>query len=288
MAMVPVRAAPSFVEMSKAKRVKGALLAGTNPRGYIRGMIGPSAYVALTAVAAIAGLIDSIAGGGGLIVIPALLWAGVPPLYALGTNKLQSVFGTAVALRNYWRSGLVDWWPNRLTVILAFLGAVAGALTVQLIRPKILNLIIPLLLIASALYIILSPRMTDDDAHHRVSSGGYAPIGASIGFYDGFFGPGAGTFYTTTLVGLRGYGLTRATALTKLVNIASAIASLTLFAIGGHLLWVLGLYMAAGAMVGGWLGSHSTLRYGARLIRPLLVVISLTLTAKLLWSYFEG
>ena len=251
-------------------------------------MLEPWVYLALTAVAAFAGFVDSIAGGGGLIIIPALLWAGIPPLYALGTNKLQSVFGTAVALRNYWRSGLVEWSPNRLTVALVFVGAVAGALIVQSIRPKILNLIIPLLLVAAAIYILLSPRMTDQDAHHRVSSAGYAPIGAAIGFYDGFFGPGAGTFYTTSLVALRGFGLTKATALTKLVNLTSAAASLILFAIGGHLLWVLGLCMAVGAMAGGWLGSHSALRFGARLIRPLLVLISLSLTGKLLWSYFAG
>jgi uncharacterized protein len=251
-------------------------------------MLEPWTYVALTVVAAVAAFVDSIAGGGGLIVIPALLFAGVPPLYALGTNKLQSVFGTTVALRNYWRSGLVEWRPNRLTVILVFAGAVAGAIVVQSIRTKLLGLIVPLLLIVAALYILLSPRMTDEDAHHRVTSAGYAPIGSLIGFYDGFFGPGAGTFYTTTLVALRGYGLTKATALTKLVNLTSALASLLLFALGGHLLWALGLCMAAGAMIGGWIGSHSALRFGARLIRPLLVAISLSLTAKLLWGYFAG
>jgi len=251
-------------------------------------MLEPWAYAALTIVAAIAGFVDSIAGGGGLIVIPALLFAGVPPLFALGTNKLQSVFGTAVALRNYWRSGLVEWRPNRLTVLLAFAGAVTGALFVQSINAKALQLIVPLLLIASALYVLLSPRMTDEDAHHRLTSRGYSAIGAAIGFYDGFFGPGAGTFYTTTLVALRGYGLTKATALAKLVNFASAIASLILFALGGHLAWLLGLCMAAGAMAGGWLGSHSALKFGARLIRPLLVTISLALTARLLWGYFAG
>ena len=251
-------------------------------------MLEPWAYAALTLVAAIAGFVDSMAGGGGLIVIPALLFAGVSPLYALGTNKLQSVFGTAIALRNYWRSGLVEWRPNRLTVLLAFAGAVAGALIVQSINTRLLQLIVPLLLVASALYVLLSPRMTDEDAHHRVTSNGYAPIGAAIGFYDGFFGPGAGTFYTTTLVALRGYGLTKATALAKLVNVASAIASLVLFALGGHLAWLLGLCMAAGAMAGGWLGSHSALRFGAKLIRPLLVTISLALTARLLWGYFTG
>src|SRR4029079_1623690 len=107
-------------------------------------MLEPWAYAALTAVAALAGFVDSIAGGGGLIVIPALLFDGVPPLYALGTNKLQSVFGTTVALRNYWRSDLVEWRPNRLTVVLVFAGAVAGALVVQLIRTKLLDLIVPL------------------------------------------------------------------------------------------------------------------------------------------------
>jgi uncharacterized membrane protein YfcA len=251
-------------------------------------MLDPWIYFALTAIAVVAGFVDSIAGGGGLIVIPALLWAGVPPLFALGTNKLQSVFGTAVALRNYGRSGLVEWRPNRLTVALVFAGAVSGALVVQSIRPRILDLIIPLLLVAAAFYVLVSPRMTDEDAHHRLSSAGYAPVGAAIGFYDGFFGPGAGTFYTTSLVALRGYGLTKATALTKLVNLASALASLILFALGGHLLWLLGLCMAVGAMAGGWLGSHSALRFGARLIRPLLVLISLSLTAKFLWGYFSG
>ena len=249
-------------------------------------MIEPWAYAALTLVAVAAGFIDSIAGGGGLLVIPAFLFAGVPPLMALGTNKLQSVFGTAVALRNYWRSGLVEWQPNRLTVAMVFAGAVAGALVVNWIGSGPLNLIIPVLLLTSAVYVLLSPRMTDEDAHHRLSSTGYAPVATAIGFYDGFFGPGAGTFYTTSLVALRGYGLTRATALAKLINLTSALATLLLFAASGQILWLLGLCMAAGAVVGSWLGSHSALRFGARLIRPLLVTISLALTARLLWTYF--
>ena len=251
-------------------------------------MIEPWVYPALTAVAVLTGFIDAIAGGGGLIMMPALLFAGVPPLHALGTNKLQSMFGTGMALRNYWRSGLVEWRPNRLSVLIVFVGAVGGVLLVQSIDTRLLTLIIPVLLVASAIYVLLSPRMSDDDAHHRVSSTGYAPIGGAIGFYDGFFGPGAGTFYTTSLVALRGYGLTKATGLTKLFNVTSNIASVLMFALGGHLLWLLGLCMAAGAMAGAWLGSHTALRFGARLIRPLLVVISLALTARLLWSYFAG
>ena len=251
-------------------------------------MIEPWAYPALTAIAVLTGFIDAIAGGGGLIMMPALLFTGMSPLQALGTNKLQSMFGTGAALRNYWRSGLVEWRRNRLTVLVVLVGAALGCIVVQSIQPRLLNLIIPALLVASAIYILLSPRMTDEDAHHRVTSKGYAPIGGAIGFYDGFFGPGTGTFFTTSLVGLRGYGLTKATALTKLFNFTSNVASVLLFALGGKMLWLLGLCMAAGAMAGGYLGSHTALKFGARLIRPLLVVISLGLTGRLLWSYFAG
>jgi len=251
-------------------------------------MIEPWAYPALTAIAVLTGFIDAIAGGGGLIMMPALLFTGMSPLQALGTNKLQSMFGTGAALLNYWRSGLVEWRRNRLTVLVVLVGAALGCIVVQSIQPRLLNLIIPALLVASAIYILLSPRMTDEDAHHRVTSKGYAPIGGAIGFYDGFFGPGTGTFFTTSLVGLRGYGLTKATALTKLFNFTSNVASVLLFALGGKMLWLLGLCMAAGAMAGGYLGSHTALKFGARLIRPLLVVISLGLTGRLLWSYFAG
>lgn len=242
----------------------------------------------LTLVAIVAGFVDSIAGGGGILVMPALLWAGVPPIVALGTNKLQSVFGTGMALANYWRSGLIDWrggWP---LAAFALIGATIGALTIQSVQPRLLELIVPVLLVASALYVLFSPRMSDQDAHHRLSARGYAPVASAIGFYDGFFGPGAGSFYTTSLVSLRGQGLTRATAMAKFLNLASAAASLVMFTLGGHTYWLLGLCMGAGAMVGGWIGSHSALRFGAALIRPLLVVTSLALTVKLLWGYFSA
>jgi uncharacterized membrane protein YfcA len=251
-------------------------------------MIDPWAYPALTAVAVLTGFIDAIAGGGGLIMMPALLFAGLPPLQALGTNKLQSMFGTASALRNYWRSGLVSVVGNRIAIAAVFIGAAAGCLIVQLIDARLLRLLIPLLLVAAAFYVLVSPRMTDDDAHQRVSPSGYAPVGGAIGFYDGFFGPGTGTFFTTTLVGLRGFGLTRATAVTKLFNFTSNVASVLVFALGGQVLWLLGLSMAAGAMLGGWLGSQTALKFGARLIRPLLVALSLALTARLLWGYFAA
>jgi uncharacterized membrane protein YfcA len=170
--------------------------------------------------------------------------------------------------------------------VLVFVGAAIGALVVQQVNTRWLSLIIPLLLLGNALYILVSPRMTDEDAHHRVSSRGYAPVGGAIGFYDGFFGPGTGSFFSSSLVALRGYGLTKATALTKFFNWTSNLASVLLFALGGKVIWLLGLCMAAGAMSGGWLGSHTAMRFGARLIRPLLIIASVGLTARLLWGWF--
>ncbi len=251
-------------------------------------MIEPWVFPALTAVAVLTGFIDAIAGGGGLIMMPALLFTGMPPLQALGTNKLQSMFGTMIAMINYGCAGLIEWRRNLPTVLVVFGAAAAGCWVVQQVETRILQLIIPLFLLGVAIYVLFSPRMTDEDAHQRVSSAGYAPVGGGIGFYDGFFGPGTGSFFTTSLVGLRGYGLTKATALTKLFNWTSNIASVLLFAWGGHIWWLLGLCMAAGAMLGGWLGSHTAMRFGARLIRPLLVVGSLAMTGRLLWGYFAG
>ena len=251
-------------------------------------MIDPWAYPALTAVALVTGFIDAIAGGGGLIMMPALLSAGVPPINALATNKLQSMFGVATACSNYARKGLVEWRPNRLTMLLVFAGATAGVVAVQAIDTRFLSLIIPLLLVIVAVYVLLSPRMSDEDAHQRISAKAYSGVGAAIGAYDGFFGPGAGSFFTASLVGLRGLGLTRAAALTKLFNLTSNVASVLFFAIGGKMYWILGLCMAAGAMTGGWIGSHTAMRFGARLIRPLLVTLSLGLTARLLWTYFSA
>lgn len=251
-------------------------------------MIEPWIYPAMTAVAVLTGFIDAIAGGGGLIMMPALLTAGLPPVNALATNKLQSVFGTGVAMANFGRKGHIDWTGNRLAMALVFAGAVGGALLVQRISIAALNLIIPLLLVIAAIYIVLSPRMTDEDVRHRLTARGYAPVGGAIGFYDGFFGPGTGTFFTTSLSALRGHGLTRATAMTKAFNFTSNVASVIVFALAGKMVWLLGLSMAAGAMLGGWIGSHTAMRFGASVIRPLLVIISLAMTARLLWGYFSA
>jgi len=251
-------------------------------------MIEPWLYPVLGAVGIVSGFIDAVAGGGGLIMVPALLYSGLPPHVVLGTNKVQSMCGTAMATYRYRRAGLFRIGPNKPLAIATFIGALAGSLVIQRFDARLLALIVPVLLMAVALYTMLSRRMDDSDRHSKLSERGYLPVATGIGFYDGFFGPGAGQFYATTLVGLRGLGLTRATGLTKLMNVTSNIASVIVFALGGQVLWLLGLCLAAGAMTGAWIGSHTATRFGARLIRPVLVIVSLALTGKLLWQWFAG
>lgn len=248
----------------------------------------PWVYAALTATGVLTGFIDAIAGGGGLIMMPALLSTGLPPHIALGTNKLQSSMGVAMAARTFHAKGLMVVREYRWTVLVVLIAAALGGLAVQAIDAKVLGLIVPVLLLFCSAYVIFSPRMDDGDSHHRLSLRGYAPVAGAIGFYDGFFGPGAGSFYATSAVALRGLGLTRATALTKLFNVTSNVGSLMIFAMGGKVIWLLGLCIGLGSMAGSYLGTHSAIHFGARLIRPLLVIISIAMTGRLLWTYFSG
>lgn len=239
--------------------------------------------VILFILALLAGLVDSIAGGGGLISVPALLWAGLPPVTALATNKAQAVFGSFTATANFIHKGAIDLRRAAFSVACTFVGAAAGSLLVQHLGGELLARIIPLLLISFALYFMFSPRVSDLDSHHRVGEGAFAlSTGTSIGFYDGFFGPGTGTFFAMAFISLLGYNLRRATAHTKLLNFTSNLAALIFFLPGGHVMWSIGLVMGAGQLIGAWIGSHLVLRHGALLVRPVLVIASLAVSVKLL------
>lgn len=245
--------------------------------------VAPEVLLLLTAIAILAGLIDAIAGGGGLLTLPALLWAGVPPLQALATNKLQGSFGTATASLNYLRRGGFDLRGMAGPVGWTFVGAASGALAVQYLVADWLNALVPILLIGFSIYFLFSPRIADQDAHPRIAPVHFGPlVGFPVGFYDGFFGPGTGTFFAAGFVLLLGCNMRRATAGTKLLNFTSNIASLLFFAVGGQVIWSIGLCMGLGQIVGAWAGSHLVMRHGTALIRPLLVVVSIAISLKLL------
>ena len=248
-------------------------------------LITPEILLLLIAAATVAGLVDAIAGGGGLIALPALLWAGIPPIQALATNKLQGSFGTATASFQFVRKGEIDPKTLLLPIILTFVGSACGTLTVQHLVSDWLEQLVPLLLIGFAIYFLFSPRISDEDARQRIHLTGFSLlVGFSGGFYDGFFGPGTGTFFAAGFVFLLGYNMRRATAGTKLLNLTSNLASLAFFAWGGQVLWLIGLSMGLGQVLGAWAGSHLVIRHGTALIRPVLVIVSIAVSLKLLLS----
>jgi uncharacterized membrane protein YfcA len=240
--------------------------------------------VAMLAVAAFAaGLVDSIAGGGGLITVPALLLAGLSPVESLGTNKLQGLFGSGSATLAYAAKGQVDPKKQMRPALLAFAGSACGALAATVVPADVLSAALPLVLVAIAFYFALKPNMNDVDRTERLSpflfSLSIVPV---VGFYDGLFGPGAGSFYMLGFVALAGYGVLKATAHTKLLNFASNLGGFAVFAAVGVIHWKIGLLMGVCQFLGARVGAHLAVRIGARLIKPLLVLVCMALAAKLL------
>jgi uncharacterized protein len=232
-----------------------------------------------------AGLVDSVAGGGGLITVPVLLGLGLPPAVALGTNKLQASFGSFTAARTHHAGGAIDWREARFGVLMTLLGAAAGTATVQLLDPLVLARLIPFLLLVIFLFTLFSPRVGMEEAGERMGRRAfYAVFGLALGFYDGFLGPGTGTFWALAFVLARGFSLGRATAYTKVMNFASNAVSLLVFAVGGQVMWLLALPMAAGQALGARAGSLLVIRRGARLVRPVFIVVVFATMAKLFWT----
>ena len=236
----------------------------------------------LVAAAFFAGVVDAIAGGGGLITIPALLAAGVPPVAAIGTNKLQSTLGTAGAVLAFARKGHIDLRRFAVPAVFSFVGSGFGAFALSRSDPRFLAALLPVLLVAMAVYFAFAPRMGDEDRKARLGPAFLLAAAAAIGFYDGFFGPGTGSFFTTALVALFGLGLIRAVAHARLLNLASNLAGFLVLMASGQVWWLLGLAMAAASIAGGQAGAHLTMRAGARLARPILILVSLGLSLKLL------
>ncbi|SFK85300.1 TSUP family transporter [Methylorubrum salsuginis] len=246
-------------------------------------VIDPQTIAALFGVAVVAGAVDAIAGGGGLMTLPALLLAGLDPVSAIATNKLQGTAGSTSATLAFARRGLIRWKEAGPAALAAGFASVAGALCVSLLPRPVLDAMVPVLLVGIALYFATARRMSNEDATARIGPGLFAlTLAPAVGFYDGVFGPGAGSFYMIGFVTLLGLGVVRATAHTKLSNAASNIGSLALFTLQGVVVWPVGLAMAAGAFLGAQIGSALAVRLGARLIRPLLVVIACAMAIRLL------
>lgn len=235
-------------------------------------------YFLLGCAAFGAGLVDAVVGGGGLIQIPALfsVFPNMAPATLIGTNKLAAIFGTGVAAVNYARRVRIAWSTAAPAALAALLFAFGGAYTLTKVSPDFMRVLLPLVLCAVAVYTFWKKDLGSVHAplHSGAKEQGLALlIGAVIGFYDGFFGPGTGSFLVFLFVRVFGFDFLSASAVSKVVNVACNFSALVWFGYSGHLLWQLGLLMAVCQVAGSMIGTRLAMRHGSGFVRKLFLLV---------------
>lgn len=251
-------------------------------------LLEPSNWALLAIIGLIAGFIDAVVGGGGLLSIPALLTLGMPPHTALGTNKLAASFGSSMAAWTYYKQQLFkpSFWY--LAFIATFMGAVLGSFLVYLVDTQWLEKVLPLLIIGIAIYSLLSPTAISDTHCTAPTQAPNAKKqwlqGLLLGGYDGFAGPGIGAFWTVSSGSLYRLPLLHSCGLARAMTFTSNITALVIFGYLGQVQWQIGLWMGVCMMLGSFIGARCAIRYGMAFIRPLFIFIVLLIAANLAWS----
>ena len=231
-------------------------------------------------VALVAGFINVVSGGGGFLSIGALLISGLPPANALATNKIQALGSSLTSGIYFLRRGHINVQEHKYVFLSAFIGSALGTTLIQFIEPELLN-------IAVAIYFIFAPNLSEPKRKRQVSLFLFSLIGGGcIGFYDGFLGAGAGSFYTLSYILLWGYSIDKAQIHSNFINLASNIASILFFIFGGKMIWSLGLVMFAGQSLGARLGATVVLTRGKKVIRPMIVIVSICISIKMLLDMY--
>ncbi len=248
----------------------------------------PPHIAALAFLVFLAGLVDSMAGGGGLITLPAYLHFGVPLDRLLGTNKLSSSLGTSVAVFKFLKELRFGKYFLFVLVVFAALGSFLGARFISLLPPQFIRYLLIVALPPVAFFVIARHRFGLADQSAQLPEKALlvraSAIAFFISFYDGLLGPGTGTFLAVAYARFCGYDIIKATALSKLINLTSNIAALLTFLLLGLVDIRLGLAMGVVGMAGNWLGSHLALKKGVWLIKPMLFIVANALLAKIIWD----
>jgi uncharacterized protein len=239
----------------------------------------------------LAGVMDAMVGGGGLVTVPALLttYPATPPALLLGTNKCSSVFGTAVAALHYAKRVQLEWSWLLPAAGVAFAGSWLGAWTLTSVNPDLLRKLLPFILLFVLMYILIHRELgiTHNPKYHSKTRLLLAMgIAAMVGWYDGFFGPGTGSFFIFLLVRLLGIDFLHASASAKVLNASTNLAALLLLAATGHVWWQVGLAMAAANIAGNLLGTALALKHGAALVRRVFIVMVALLVLKTGWQAY--
>jgi uncharacterized protein len=241
----------------------------------------------LAIIGCFTGMVDTIGGGGGLIALPVLLGLGLPPAIALGTNKLQSIFGESLATFRFVRHGNLDFGHLKFALLFTAMGGFTGAVCVQFIHAEILSKIVPFLLLLVLVYMLISPKLGKEDRKKRLSEFHfYLIFGLALGFYNGFFGPATGSFWAFAIMFFLGKNIRYASMHMKPLNLIGNLASLGCFIYLGNINYQIAIVMGAGQLVGARIGSFLVLHKGTQLIRPVFLVVVTVMTIDLLLKNF--
>ncbi|MDC0491737.1 TSUP family transporter [Candidatus Pseudothioglobus singularis] len=235
-------------------------------------------------VGVVAGFLDTLVGGGGLLAVPALLLSGIPPLYVLGTNKFQGSMGTGIATFLLFRKKKLDWNSVKNLMFASFIGSIVGGVIIQFVDTQFLSFVIPIVLVFIAIYFIVSPKPKSTVGNSKPNKKFELFAVPVVGFYDGMFGPGAGSFFAMTGVMLKKLEIIQATILAKPLNFASNIAGFIVFFSFGHIAFLIGILMMMGQMIGAFFGTHYLLKANPLIIRFLIVIISISMLIKYMLS----
>ena len=235
-------------------------------------------------VGVVAGFLDTLVGGGGLLAVPALLLSGIPPIYVLGTNKFQGSMGTGIATFLLFKKKKLDWNSVKNLMFASFIGSIVGGVIIQFVDTQFLSFVIPIVLVFIAIYFIVSPKPKSTVGNSKPNKKFELFAVPVVGFYDGMFGPGAGSFFAMTGVMLKKLEIIQATILAKPLNFASNIAGFIVFFSFGHIAFLIGLLMMIGQMIGAFFGTHYLLKANPLIIRFLIVIISISMLIKYMLS----
>ena len=235
------------------------------------------------------GFVDSIAGGGGLITLPGYLIAGVPPHLAIGTNKLSSAMGMCISTLRLWRGGFIDMRMAMVPVAAAFIGSLVGAAVALMVPASVFQIILLCCLPISAV-VVMRKKTLEPEPEEMTMLRRWTLLGICAficGTYDGFYGPGAGTFMLLAFSAVAKLGVRDAAGQMKIVNFSSGMAALATFAAAGEVNWILGLTAGIFGIAGHYIGSGLVMKNGSRIVRPIIGLVLVLLFAKVAWDYLS-
>lgn len=231
-------------------------------------------YVFLVVMGFLAGFIDAVAGGGGLISVPALAFTGMPMAFVLGTNKLQASIGTGIAVFKYYKDGLINFRTVYRGLLMGFTGACLGSITANYVPNQFMSYIVPFLMLGVFVFNLFNKSLGVKEGKKRMNELPFFSIfGFILGFYDAFFGPGVGNFWIMAIVFFLGYTFLNASGYAKVLNLKSNVFSLVIFIWFGKVNFIIGLIMACGQFIGGYVGAKMVILKGSKLVRPFFMTV---------------